>query len=98
MIENPRIEEENKIKEIKNLLDYVIKDIRNLFRQEKGTKAIKERTLRNIKNFFEHEEEKNYKPVKVVPFGVKIMLNMKVAAIEINHSWFKNILIKLDST
>ena len=37
----------------------------NLFRQEKETKVIKERTLRDIKNIFEHEkeEEKYYKPV-----------------------------------
>ena len=37
----------------------IIKDIRNLFRLEKETKAIKDRTLRDIKNVFEHEEE-NY--------------------------------------
>ena len=33
----------------------IIKDIRNLFRQEQETKAIK--VLRDIKNLFEHEEE-----------------------------------------
>ena len=42
----------------------IIKDIRNLFRQEKETEAIKDRILRDIKNLFEHEEEENYyKPV-----------------------------------
>ena len=47
----------------------IIKDIRNLFRQEKETKAIKDRILRNIKNLFEHEEEENYyKPVRVSNF------------------------------
>ena len=43
-----------------------MKDIRNLFRKEKETKAIKNRILRDIKNLFEHEEEKKYhKPVRV---------------------------------
>ena len=47
----------------------IIKDIRNLFRQEKETKAIKDRILRDIKNLFEHEEEENYyKPVRVSNF------------------------------
>ena len=47
----------------------IIKDIRNLFRQEKETKAIKDRILRDIKNLFEHEEEGNYyKPVRVSNF------------------------------
>ena len=42
----------------------------NLFRQEKETKVIKERTLRDIKNIFEHEkeEEEYYKPVRVSNF------------------------------
>ena len=31
--------------------------VRNLFRHEKETTAIKDRALRDIKNFFEHEEE-----------------------------------------
>ena len=34
-----------------------IKDIRNLFRQEKETKAIKGRIPQDIKNLFEHQEE-----------------------------------------
>ena len=37
-----------------------MKDIRSLFRQEKKTKAIKDRILRDIKNLFEHEKEKIY--------------------------------------
>ena len=41
----------------------------NLFIREKETKAIKDRTLRDIKNSFEHEEEENnYKPVRVSSF------------------------------
>ena len=66
-MENQRPEEENTIKDIKNLfrpkkeLNYsAIKDIRNLFRQEKETKAIKDRILRDIKNVFEHKEEEIY--------------------------------------
>ena len=61
------LEEENIIKDIKNLFrlrkeqNYAaIKCIRNIFRQDKETKAIKDRILRDIKKFFEHEkEEKN---------------------------------------
>ena len=70
-------EEENIIKDIRNLfrlkkgLNYTaIKDIRNFFRKEKETKASKDRILRNIKNFFEHEEEDEnyYKPTRVSKF------------------------------
>ena len=35
----------------------IIKDVRNLFRWEKETKAIKDRLLKDIKNIFEHEED-----------------------------------------
>ena len=61
-MKNPRPEEEN-----------IIKDIRNLFRLKNEihytaikcktrikTKAIKDRILSDIKNLLEHEEEKNY--------------------------------------
>ena len=57
-MENPRPEEEK-----------IIKDIRNLFRQEKETKTIKNRILTDVKNLFEDEEEENfYKPVTVRNF------------------------------
>ena len=46
MTENPRSEEEK-----------IIKDIRNLFRQKKEIKVIKDIVLRNIKNLFEYEKE-----------------------------------------
>ena len=69
-MENPRPEEKNISKDIRNHfrlkkeLNYTaIKDKRNLFRQEKENKAIKDKILRNIKNLFEHEEENYYKPV-----------------------------------
>ena len=55
--ENPRPEEEK-----------IIKNIRNLFRREKETKAIKDRILRDIKNLSEHEEENYYKPVRLNSF------------------------------
>ena len=43
-----------------------IKDITNLFRPEKQTKAIKIRIFRDIKNLFEDEEDENvYKPARV---------------------------------
>ena len=76
-MENPRPEEENIIKDIRNIcrlkkkqLNYTaIKDIRNLFKLEKETKAIKDRMLRGIKNLSDHEEEKTYhKPVRVSNF------------------------------
>ena len=75
-MENSRPEEEEIIKDMKNLfrlkkeLNYtVIKNMRDLFRQKKETKTIKDRTVRDIKNLFEHEEEKNfYKPVTVSNF------------------------------
>ena len=57
MMKNPRSEEEN-----------IIKDIRNLFRLEIETKVIKDRIIRDIKNRLEHEEENYYKPVKVNNF------------------------------
>ena len=59
MMESLIIEEEN-----------VIKDTRNLFRLEKETKAIKDRILRDIKYLFEpeEEEEKYYKSVRVSNF------------------------------
>ena len=40
----------------------LIKGKINLFRQEKETKAIKDRILNYIKNLFEHDKEEN-KPV-----------------------------------
>ena len=75
-MENPRPEEENIIKDIRNLLRVkkelnftAIKDIRNLFRLDKETKGIKDRILRDIKNLSEHEEEENYyKPGTVCNF------------------------------
>ena len=47
----------------------IIKDIRNLFRVEKKTKAIKDGILRYIKDLFEHEKEEiYYKPVRLSNF------------------------------
>ena len=43
--------------------------ISDLFRLEKESKAIKDRIIRDIRNFFEHEKEENYyKPVMVGNF------------------------------
>ena len=56
-MKNRRPEEEN-----------MIKDIRNLIRLEKENEAIKDRILRNIKNLFEHEEKNYYKPVRANNF------------------------------
>lgn len=55
--------EENKIKESllnkKEIDDTAVKDIRNLFRLEIETKAIKDRIYRDIKSLFDNEEEEN---------------------------------------
>ena len=76
-MESLSLEEENVIKDIRNLFrikkkqNYIaIKYIKNLFRQEKKTIAIKDRILRDIKNIFDHEkeEENYYKPVRVSNF------------------------------
>ena len=56
-MKNLRLEEEN-----------VIKDIRNLFRLEKETKGIENRIFRDIKNLFEYEEANYYKTVRVNNF------------------------------
>ena len=46
-----------------------MKGIRNLFILGSETKAIKDMIVRDIKNFFYHDEEKNYyKPVRVRNF------------------------------
>ena len=46
-----------------------IKDIANISRQEKETKAIKDRIIKDIRNLFEHKEEENYyKPERVSSF------------------------------
>ena len=45
---------------LKKELNYsAIKDIRNLFRLEKETKAINDRMLRDIKNIFEYKQGEN---------------------------------------
>ena len=62
-MENLRPEEEN-----------IIKDVRNLFRLEKRKKKTTDTTIKGIRNPFrikkenEHEEENYYKPVRVGKF------------------------------
>ena len=48
----------------------IIKDIRNLFRLKRDIKGINDMVLRNIKNLFEYEKEEEiyYKPVRVNNF------------------------------
>ena len=76
-MESLSLEEENIIKDIRNLFrlkterNYTtVTDTRNLFRQEKEIKAIKDRILRDIKKLseLEKEEENYYKPVRVSNF------------------------------
>ena len=57
-MENLSLEEENIIKDIRNLF-ILKKDIRKL-RQKKETKATNNRILRDIKNLSEHEKEEEY--------------------------------------
>ena len=76
MLGSLNLEEENIIKDIGNLFRLkkelkhtIIKDIKTLFRLEKETKAIKDRILTGIQNFFDHQEEANYyKPVRASNF------------------------------
>ena len=59
-MENLSLEEENIIKNIRNL--FILKNDKRKLRQKKETKAIKDWIIRNIKNLFEHEkEEENWK-------------------------------------
>ena len=54
---------------MKKLHYTAINNIRNLFRNEKDSNAIKDKILRGIQNLFEHEEKENYyKPVRVSNF------------------------------
>ena len=46
--------------EEKDLNYNTVKDIGNLATLEKGSKAIKDRILRDLKNLFGHEEEENH--------------------------------------
>ena len=64
----------------------IIKDIRNLFRQEKKTKE-KVFSMKKKNTIISQKQQ--------VIFGVTIMLNMKVTMIEIEHYQLKNFLIKL---
>ena len=75
----------------------IVKDIRNLFKLEKKTKAIKNRMLRDIENLFEHEEKDYYKPLIVRNFRSNNYTEYKSKGIE-KHYQLKNILIKLNHT
>ena len=75
MMEGISFEEENIIKDIRNLFrlkqelnSTAIKGIKNLFRLKKETKPTKDRIIRYIRNHFEHEKEDCYKPVRVNNF------------------------------
>ena len=72
-MENSRPEEKKITKDIRGLLrlkkelNYIaIKDVSNLFRREKETRAIKERILRDNKNLIEHEEKENYYKPEII--------------------------------
>ena len=77
--------------------DITIKDIRSLFRLKEENEAIKERVVRNIRNFFEYEED-YYKLIRLGNFWSNNILNMKVMNIEVKHYQLENILIKLEQT
>ena len=75
MMGSPSLEEENIIKDVRNLFwlkkeidDTAIKDIRNLFRLKKENPIIKNRILSNIRNLFQHERKDYYKPAIVGNF------------------------------
>ena len=86
-MENPRPEKENTIEDRKKFLrlkkeqNYTaIKGVRNLFKLEKETKAIKDIILRDIKNLFEYEkeEENYYKPIRVSNFWNKHYIECEI--------------------
>ena len=92
--------EDNIIKERlkkREIDDITIKDIRSLFRLKEENEAIKERVVRNIRNFFEYEED-YYKLIRLGNFWSNNILNMKVMVIEVKHYQLENILIKLEHT
>ena len=62
----------------------MIKNIRNLFKLEKENQAIKDKTMRDIKTFFEQQKAEYYKPVKFGEFWEKNILNMILTVIEIS--------------
>ena len=73
MMENAKPKEENIIKNVRNIKEQIyiaIKDMGNLFRLEKETKAIKDKILWNIDNLFDHQRHKEnyYKPVRISNF------------------------------
>ena len=66
-----KIIEENVIKDVRNLLRLkkeISSNTMKSFRLKKENKAIKERLIRDNRNFFEHEEEDFYKLVRVDNF------------------------------
>ena len=65
MMENPRLEEEN-----------IIKDIRNLSRLEKENQPIN-RIIRDIKNLFQHEGKYYHKPIRLSNTIIKIRPYLK---------------------
>ena len=83
---------------LKNKLNYTaIKDVRNLLKQEKETKAIKDRILSDIKNLFEQEEVNYYKPVTVNNFWSNNYIEYESDSDRNKTSKkLKNMLIKLD--
>ena len=91
--------EDNIIKERlkREIDDITIKDIRSLFRLKEENEAIKERVVRNIRNFFEYEED-YYNLIRLGNFWSNNILNMKVMVIEVKHYQLENILIKLEQT
>ena len=70
LIENPRFEKENIIKDERNLfrlkklkketIDTTIKDLKSLFRLEKENKAITNKILSHFRNLFQNKEGENY--------------------------------------
>ena len=71
--------------------------MRSLFRLKKDVKGIKNIRIRNIRNLFEYEREGKIiiNQYELIIFGLTIILNIKVTAIEIKLYQLKNILIIL---
>ena len=85
-MESLSVKEENIINKYKKSFQtkkgaklHSVRDIRNLFRLEKETKAIKDIIIRDVKNpsELEKEEENYYKPVRIINFWSNCYIEYK---------------------
>ena len=66
--------------------------------EKQKNKAIKDKIIRDIRNFVEKEEEDYYKPVRLSNFWSNNYIEYKIMLIEAKHCRLKNISIELGHT